>query len=181
MKTIALSATYQCKNTGRFSAIVDDEDFEYLSLFSWNAAIRREQERNMYVRARRTERSTGRTLIINMHYEVWRRAGKKVPVGMTIDHIEPGEFGALDNRRSNLRIASKKDQQGNRRNALNNLSGLKGVTQHKNRWSAHLRIKGSTKYLGIFKASYDAAKAYDTAAVAYFGKFARLNFPNGRT
>jgi len=42
---------------------------------------------------------------------------------------------------------------------------------------ARLRFHGKRIYLGCFDVEEDAARAYDLAAVQYFGESARLNFP----
>lgn len=180
MKNIPLSAFYRSKNSGIYVAIVDADAYDYLSQFHWNASLRLDSRGCSYVRARRTDRSSGRTVVIDMHRVVWERANGPVPEGLTVDHIEHGEFGALDNRLSNLRLATRKDQQGNRRKSrLATASRWKGVQfeRRTGKWAAAIVIKGSGKSLGQFESEEAAARAYDSAALKHFGTFAKLNFP----
>lgn len=179
MKLIPLSAKNHCKNSGRFVAIVDDEDFEFLTRFNWMAHVKRGGAGVEYVRARRTDRSSGSSRSIDMHRVVWELAnGRPVPVSQTVDHIEHGRFGGLDNRRGNLRLATRHEQQGNRRKGRLFSSKWKGVVQTAGgRWAAYARDGGRTKNLGTFISEDAAAKTYDAFAVAKFGQFAKLNFP----
>lgn len=179
MRTIPLSAIYRCKNSGRFVAIVDDEDYGFLSQFNWIANMHRDRAGVNYVRARRTDRSTGATVIVNMHRVVWERAHGPVPPGMTVDHIEHGEHGGLDNRRCNLRLASRRDQQGNRRKQSHAFSSqYKGVSfeRRTGKWCAYIRVHGKTRNCGTFATEVDAARSYDRAARREFGQFAKVNF-----
>ena len=59
-----------------------------------------------------------------------------------------------------------------------NTSGYKGVSWHKrdNIWTANIKANGVKKHLGNFFCLVKAAKAYDDAAIKYFGEFAHTNF-----
>ena len=90
------------------------------------------------------------------------------PAEMTIDHKDGNRN---NNSVSNLRLATHKDQQGNRPNPVNNTSGSVGVCfdKAKNKWMARL----GKKFIGYFTAKEEAAAAYEEAATAYFGEFRR--------
>jgi hypothetical protein len=74
-------------------------------------------------------------------------------------------------RQENLRNAAKRRGTSSR---------FKGVSHRKDRdiWSAGIGISGEHKSLGCYDDEVEAARAYDRAAVEYFGEFARLNFPD---
>ena len=90
--------------------------------------------------------------------------------GFCIDHIN-GD--ALDNRRSNLRVCS------HRQNSYNVYKeGFKGVAATKNgKHTAQIEVHGSHINLGTFSGATDAARMYDLAAALLFGEFANFNFP----
>lgn len=98
----------------------------------------------------------------------------QTPQGMETDHVNGNR---LDNRRENLRICSKFDNMRNRGKQANNTAGYKGVfySIRARRWRAQIRVKGKSIHLGLFDETVDAAKAYNIAALAYFGEFAHLN------
>jgi hypothetical protein len=83
----------------------------------------------------------------------------------------------LDCRRENLREATQTQNKANSRTYKNNTSGFKGVSFHKRqkKYNARLRINKEVVHLGCFLDPVDAAKAYDKAAVEYFGEFAFTN------
>lgn len=91
-----------------------------------------------------------------------------------IDHIN-GD--GLDNRKCNLRICTNSQNNANKGKQKNNKSGYKGVSWDKtrNKWKADIMVNKKTIYLGRFNVINDAARAYNNAAVKYFGEFARLN------
>ena len=98
---------------------------------------------------------------------------------MFVDHIN---HNALDNRKANLRPATR-TQNGQNRIKYNNRdysSKYKGVTCHngKKLWKAHIQANGRPLFLGSFSHEVQAAKAYDRAAKKYHRDFAVLNFPN---
>ena len=83
----------------------------------------------------------------------------------------------LDNRRANLRPCNNSQNQANRIH-WNGTSGFRGVTRHHGgRWQATIGRDGRMVYLGLFATPEDAARAYDAAAVAAWGEYARPNFP----
>jgi hypothetical protein len=58
-------------------------------------------------------------------------------------------------------------------------SRFKGVCiTRAGKWRAVIYIGRKQKYLGVFDCEEDAAVAYDSSAVSYFGKGAKLNFPD---
>ncbi len=140
-------------------ALVDDADFEWLSKWKWCAWT--PDGKTFYAK-----RCTAENLIVYMHIAIFGVKG--------VDHKDRN---GLNNQRNNLRAASKSKNGANRGPQEGNRSGLKGVSWH-NRDSifrARIGINRKEKHLGFFHDPLDAAKAYDTAAIKYFGEFACTN------
>lgn len=146
MKTIKLS-----KN---LVTIVDASDYEYLSKYKWYA---KKSCSNYYA-----AKSKGKGL----PYILMHRLLLSVPKGSVIDHINRN---SLDNRKSNLRIVSIRQNNINTKAKKN--KKYKGITFNKLRkkWVASIG-------LGSFDDPKDAAKAYDKIAKLIYGKSAFLNF-----
>lgn len=89
------------------------------------------------------------------------------------DHIN-GD--GLDNRRANLRVATRSQNCANQRKRRASAVGLKGVTVSKNRknrrFQAQIRHDGSNHHLGYFATAQEAHRAYCHAAEQAFGPFA---------
>jgi hypothetical protein len=155
--------------TQGYVSFVDNEDYEELSKYKWRASV----QPNGRVYAIRSQRNPLKKTqdTIFMH-----RVITDASRGMDVDHIDGN---GLNNTRSNLRVCSRSENLRNQRLHSDNTSGFKGVSYHKRdrKWQARIRVNGKQHFLGYFDTPEAAARAYDTAALHYFGEFARLNFP----
>ena len=131
-----------------------------------------------------TDRRSGQ-LVLRVKYDgvVYRMFAHRVAwaifYGEWPDHIiDHRDMDPSNNRIGNLRAADHSLNGGNclGRNAP---SGYKGVHAHDNAWAAHIGVNGKSYHLGRFKEPLAAALAYDAAALAVFGEFARTNFHGG--
>lgn len=142
---------------GKFT-LIDESDYEYLNQWKW-----------YYIKdgyAVRSDYSNGRPpKQIRMHRQIMRE-----PEGLEVDHRSTDK---LDNRRVNLRIATKAQNQQNTNIPKNNTSGYKGVSKTKRGKGYIVHIR--KKYLGYFPTPEEGARAYNKAAVELYGDFARLN------
>jgi hypothetical protein len=145
-------------------AIVDDEDYEDLSKYPW-----RYNKKLGYAMGHVTIDEKDKT--VYMH-----RFITNAPRNVMVDHENRNK---LDNRKSNLRVATGSQNQCNRELPKNNKSGYKGVSFNlsKQRWRAYIRFNKKCKMLGSFNTAEEAALAYDQAARHLHGDFAFLNFP----
>lgn len=89
------------------------------------------------------------------------------------DHISGDK---LDNRRSNLRKCTAKENARNTRLAKNNTSGFKGVrlTAH-GMWNARIMVDRRNVHIGNYHTIEEARAAYDAAALIHHGDFASTN------
>lgn len=96
------------------------------------------------------------------------------PDDMVVDHIH-GEDSKNDNRRSNLRICTRYQNNMNHKISKMNTSGCVGVTYSNKdkRWCATIKENGNYHYLGYFENFDDAVKARKEAEEKYFGEFSR--------
>ncbi len=93
------------------------------------------------------------------------------------EHIDHINGDRSDNRISNLRDVSQKQNNKNINMKSTNKSGFKGVSWSKawNKWRATITHNRQVHCLGGFTCPKEAAIAYDDVAIKLHGKFARTN------
>lgn len=90
-----------------------------------------------------------------------------------VDHINTNRS---DNRWSNLREATPRQNNANARARSNNSSGFKGVSWSSGmrRWRASIQVHGRGICLGYADTPEEASALYRKAALKHFGEFARF-------
>ena len=146
-------------------ALIDDEDFELVGQYKWSAFW--STRGRCFYAVRTTQKNYKRTTIY-MH-----RLIMGVDGAVKVDHIN---HCTLDNRRSELRVATHSQNMFNRGKTIKNTSGYKGVTwdaaNHK--WVAEIWANNKKTHLGRFITKEAAYSAYCEAALRLHGEFARL-------
>jgi len=142
-------------------AIVDDEDFEWLSQWKWHC---------MKGYAARHPAGPHGQKYIYMHRKIMR-----TPDDMDADHINHNTF---DNRRLNLRNCTHAENSRNQITQKRSITGFKGVSfdSERKKWKAQIQLNSIGKIIGRFSTPEAAARAYDEMAKKLFGEFTNLNF-----
>lgn len=134
-------------------AIVDIEDYEYLLQYNWHAC---KDHRTFYVH-RNVKLANGKQTTVYMHQDIIGRP----PPGYETDHKDGN---GLNNRRSNLRNITHRQNTQNKKN-IELTSHFLGVSWYKKygKWLTQIQIGGKNKHLGYFEEELDAAAAYKDA------------------
>jgi hypothetical protein len=148
-------------------AAVDTDDFELLDEMRWHL-------NGGYVATTITIYPSPNRLQV---YPYLHRIIMNAPDGMEVDHINHDK---LDNRKSNLRLATGSQNNQNRLPKPGKI--FKGFSWRSDAKSWAARIWDVKKppgkrlvHLGYFKTEIEAAAAYNAAARELFGEFAYLN------
>jgi hypothetical protein len=156
--------------THGYETIVDASDLELVVKYDWFARVRRKADGSIRtVYAVRSEKVARKVRMVGIH-----RAILNAPDSHEVDHID-GD--GLNNRRSNLRLASRAQNQKNRARPVSNSSGVKGVTWHaaRGKWQAQISADNKHYNLGRFDKIEDAAAAYAAASAKLHGEFGRVS------
>lgn len=140
------------------AAVIDASDVETVGAFNW---IAHRSGGHWYGRRRDGQR------LVLLH-----RSILAVPAEMVVDHVN-GD--TLDNRRLNLRPATRAQNARNARTPSHSRSGIKGACLFAGRWRARIRLNGKQVCLGRFDTAEEAHAAYSAAAKQHFGEFARVS------
>lgn len=122
-------------------AIIDDVDADLMQV-GWS-----QNRRGHFIRNVRGD-------IVLLHRVIAERTGLNLS-----NYIDHKDRNPTNNRRSNLRAATNRQNQFNTTQQVNNTSGYKGVTwcKHSKRWLARIRFEGGRKYLGSSRRLKTAA------------------------
>ena len=150
-------------------ALVDDEDYEYLSQWKWYAH-RRHNKYTYY--AMRTEYVNGKKQI-RMHNAIALKYG--INDYEELDHIDRD---GLNNQKSNLRTVTRGENNFNRRNFGKLPKGIrlhKSTYKKKNgdikeyiNYQARINVNGNSIFLGNHKELNSAILAYEKAAKKHY-------------
>jgi hypothetical protein len=142
-------------------AFVSNHRFEELSRFMWFA----HQNGGIWYAVRNLPGPGQKR--IRMHQQILGFNGG--------DHRDGNGLNCCD---YNIRAASQRQNSENQRKRAGS-SRYKGVSWHRcgGKWRAYIVVNYHQINLGLFGDEEGAARAYDAAAIEYFGEFARLNFP----
>ena len=154
-------------------ALVDDEDFEWLNQWKWKAHW--EPAMGAYYANRQVYLGGGRDnpkyRAIIMHREIM---GLAFGDRRVVDHKDPN--ATLDNRRSNLRIATHAQNICNGRLRCDNSTGFKGVHRlPSGRYQARVMAEGKRISLGVRATAEEAHELWKAGAKEHYGEFARIS------
>lgn len=146
--------------TKGYEAVIDAADVRLVDGFNWTALIGKS---TIYAYRRLSSGA-----MVYLH-----RAIMAAPAGYFVDHKDSN---GLDNRKCNLRIATRAQNTRNQRLARHNKSGVKGVffDGRRNNWRAEIKLNGHKSNLGAFKCRTAAQIAYAKASMSLHGEFGRL-------
>ena len=139
-------------------AIVDAIDYELVSQYNWYT----QNANGVFYAASRIK---GKIVLLHRFLLGLKFGDKRCG-----DHIN---HNTLDNRRENIRICTRQQNQQNRRVQSNCKSRLKGAYRctGSKTWTSRINVNGKDIYLGTFKTKELAHKAYQQAAQKYFKEF----------
>lgn len=145
-------------------ALVDTKDYEELSKYKWSTCPR---PKTFYAQ-RSCTGVDGKSHTIFMHRQIM-----KPKDGKHVDHIN---HNGWDNRRRNMRTATRSQNGYNQTATMRNTSGFKGVSFVKriNKWQVAIRVEGRKIHIGNFDYAEEAGIAYQEAAKLLHGEFAKF-------
>lgn len=149
--------------------IVDAADYEWLMQWKWYAHY--SQNTRCYYVQRMERCLDGKQHTVHMHRMI-----------LGLDHNDPSNSDhrnrcGIDNRRKNLRSADDNENAQNVGLRQDNISGVKGITWHKDSktWLVRVQCNKIRKHVGYFKEFEKARVALIEATKALHGEFANFS------
>lgn len=150
--------TLERLNGDTYDCFIDSCDYPLVKDYRWHAVLPRGG--GFYAAT-----STGKDMFIHQ-------------LLLGIKDADHKDRNGLNNRRSNLRPATRQQQQANHKKHADGVtSKFRGVSWFKDckKFRATITVSGKSIHLGLFRNEEDAARAYNKAAKEHFGEFASLN------
>lgn len=166
MKQLSFLDPIEIPLTQGYVALVDPCDMDLLD-YKWYVLIPRSSQTVYAVH------TVTRKKKILLHRIILERVLKRpLSDGEETDHVNGS---GLDNRRSNLRLATR-GQNCRNVSKKKGRSGLRGAQYNcrSEKWISQIRIDGKRCYLGSFDNPRAAHEAYCAAARKLHGEFARI-------
>lgn len=151
-------------------ALVDDEDFDRVNKFKWNA----NKISNTYYACRSVKiPKTRNSVCIYMH---------RLILGLTVStqYADHKDHNGLNNQKNNLRICAHHQNLTNLKKRQNTSSKYFGVCfypnlKQPNKYASYISSKGKRYPLGYYTTEREAALVYNDAAIKLHGEFAKQN------
>jgi len=152
---------YNSKNIKNGEAFGDLEDLELIKGHKWR------KDRQGYV-ATNIEDEFGVDHRVSMHRLIMSPKEYEL-----VDHIN---FNKSDNRKDNLRLVNKSQNEMHKMIGSNNNSGTRGVSYYKgkNLWVAEIVVSGKKVFRKGYRLKEDAIKAREEAEKRYFKEYSPL-------
>jgi|DEB0MinimDraft_6_1074348.scaffolds.fasta_scaffold02085_10 hypothetical protein len=155
-KPDATSTAIPC--SGKEYAFVDDDDLQIVAGYTWSL-------KGVLGSDLKYAQSGTKGRTISMH-----RLVMAAPAGMVVDHIDGN---GLNNRRSNLRIATTRQNNYNRGASPRGKWGLKGVTFRQDVGKFLSTILSPSFKIGYYRSALQAALAREVVERAVAGEFSK--------
>lgn len=155
--------------TKGYSAVVDDNDYDLVMRFKWQASPRKSGKVYAVTKIARPGRSS---TSLYMH--------RLIVAASDFPDVDHWDNDGLNNTRANLRPCTESQNLANQSGRPGTTSEYKGVhwCKKERMWIASIGMKNPrVKRIGCFESEENAAIAYDIAAFKQWGEFAKLNFP----
>ena len=162
--------------TQGYKAQVDEDMFECLNQNKWFAVVSGRTHNHVYAcRKVKRKRRWLSHVVMGVSSEFLKKNG------LVVDYIN---HDTLDNRRCNLRLATKSQDQMNtiglkkrvnkRQTPTSSFKGVSWSTRY-GLWKASIHVDNKEIYLGRYVDEREAARMYNCATLFYYKEYATLN------